>query len=101
MPDTATAHAASVLVQSALKLRAGERVVLVEDAASLAVADAVAGAVETCGAWVKRCRLDRMTTGGSSGRPHKVIPELLLLALHDADASVFVASAPAGELSMR
>lgn len=101
MPDAATAHAASVLVQSALKLRAGERVVLVEDAGALAIADAVAGAVESCGGWVKRCRLDRMTTGGGSSRPHKVIPELLLLALHDADASVFVASAPAAELSMR
>ncbi len=101
MPDAATAHAASVLVQSALKLHAGERVVLVEDAASLAVGDAVAAAVETCGGWVKRCCIDRMTTGGGSARPHKVMPELLLLALHDADASVFVASAPPAELSMR
>lgn len=101
MPDAATAHAASVLVQSALKLRAGERVVLVEDAASLAVADAVAIAVEACGGWVKRCCLDRMATGGVSGRPYKVLPELLLLALHDADATVFVASAPPAELSMR
>jgi leucyl aminopeptidase (aminopeptidase T) len=101
MPYEATAHAGSVLVQSALKLRAGERVVLVEDAGSLAVADAIARAVETCGGWVKRCCLDRMSTGGNSVRPHKVMPELLLLALHDADASVFVASAPAAELSMR
>jgi aminopeptidase len=101
MPDAATAHAATVLVQSALKLRAGERVVLVEDASSVAIADAVASAVEVGGAWVKRSRLDRMTTGGGSARPHKVLPELLLLALHDADASVFVASAPPAELSMR
>ncbi len=101
MADAATAHAASVLVQSALKLRAGERVVVVEDAGSVALADAIASAVETGGGWVKRSRLDRMTTGGSSGRPHKVMPELLLLALHDADASVFVASAPPAELSMR
>jgi leucyl aminopeptidase (aminopeptidase T) len=101
MPDAATVHAASVLVQSALKLRTGERVVLIEDAASLTVADAVAIAVETCGGWVKRCCLDRMTTGGGSARPHKVMPELVLLALHDADASVFVASSPPSELSMR
>jgi leucyl aminopeptidase (aminopeptidase T) len=65
------------------------------------VADAIAGAAETCGAWVKRCRLDRLTTGTGSPRPFKVMPELLLLALHDADASVFVASAPPAELSMR
>jgi leucyl aminopeptidase (aminopeptidase T) len=101
MTYATTAHAASVLVQSALKLRAGERVVLVEDADSVAVADATAGAAEACGAWVKRCRLDRMTTGDGSARPHKVMPELLLLALHDADASVFLASAPPAELSMR
>jgi len=101
MTYATTAHAASVLVQSALKLRAGERIVVVEDADSIAVADAIAGAVETCGGWVKRCRLDRMTTGGGTARPHKSMPELLLLALHDADASVFIASAPAAELSMR
>lgn len=101
MPDAATAHAASVLVQSALKLRAGERVVLVEDAGCVSIADAISSAVDAGGGWVKRCRLDKMTTGGSSARPHKVIPELLLLALHDADASVFVASAPPAELSMR
>jgi aminopeptidase len=101
MTYATTAHAASVLVQSALKLRAGERFVLVEDAGSIEVADAIACAVEACGGWVKRCRLDRMTTGGGTARPHKVIPELLLLALHDSDASAFIAAAPATELSMR
>jgi leucyl aminopeptidase (aminopeptidase T) len=102
MPDPAAlAHAAQVLVQTALKLRAGERAVVVEDAASVAMADAIAMAAESCGAWVKRGRLDKMPSAGGLVRPHKVVPDLLLLALHDADASVFVASALSAELPMR
>jgi leucyl aminopeptidase (aminopeptidase T) len=101
MPDQALAHAAQVLVQTALKLRAGERAVIVEDASSLALADAVGTAIESCGGWLKRASLDRMSSAHGSGRPHKVVPDLLLLALHDADASVFVASALPVELPMR
>jgi leucyl aminopeptidase (aminopeptidase T) len=95
------AHAARVLVESALKVRPGERVVVVEDAASLSAGDAIASAVEASGGWVKRARLDRLGSAGGSGRPHKIVPDLLLLALHDADASVFVASALPAELTMR
>ncbi|HEY8087463.1 MAG TPA: hypothetical protein VIF09_06450 [Polyangiaceae bacterium] len=101
MIDPGLAHAAQVLVQTALKVRAGERVVLVEDAGSLHLGDAIAGAIESSGAWVKRARLDKLSSAGGSGRPHKVVPDLLLLALHDADASVFVASALPAELPMR
>jgi leucyl aminopeptidase (aminopeptidase T) len=101
MFEARLAHAAQVLVQTALKVRAGERTVIVEDGESLALGDAIAGAVEQCGGWVKRARLDRLESAGGSGRPHKVVPDLLLLALHDADASVFIASAIPGELPMR
>jgi leucyl aminopeptidase (aminopeptidase T) len=101
MLDSGLAHAAQVLVQTALKLLPGERLVVVEDAESLTIGDAIAGAAEACGAWVKRARLDRLASAGGSGRPHKVLPDLLLYALHEADASVFVASAMPAELPMR
>ena len=99
--DPALAHAAQVLVQTALKLGAGARLVVVEDAGSIAIGDAVAGAAEASGSWVKRARLDQLASAGGSSRPHKVVPDLLLLALHDADASVFVASALPTELPLR
>jgi leucyl aminopeptidase (aminopeptidase T) len=101
MADPGLAHAAQVLVQSALKVRPGERVVIVEDEGSLPLGDAIAGEVETGGGWVKRARLDRLASAGGSSRPHKLVPDLLLLALHDADASAFVASALPAELTMR
>jgi leucyl aminopeptidase (aminopeptidase T) len=101
MLDSPLAHAAQVLVQTALKLRAGERLILIEDATSMTMADAIATAAESCGAWVKRSRLDKMPSAGGSARPHKVVPDLLLLALHDADASIFIASALSAELPMR
>jgi leucyl aminopeptidase (aminopeptidase T) len=101
MSDPVLAHAALVLVQTALRVRPGERVVIVEDADSIVTGDAIAAAAEASGAWVKRARLDRLESAGGSGRPHKVVPDLLLLALHDTDASVFVASAVGAELPMR
>jgi leucyl aminopeptidase (aminopeptidase T) len=101
MTDPALTFAGQVLVESALKLRVGERVVVIEDGGSLALGDAVSTAVEAGGGWVKRARLDRLSSAGSSGRPHKVVPDLLLLALRDAEASVFVASALPAEATMR
>src|SRR5579862_8768557 len=101
MSDPGLLLAAQVLILSALKLRAGERVVVIEDAASASIGDALAAAVEVSGGWVKRTRLDRLTSAGGTGRPHKVVPDLLLLALHDADTSVFVASAMPAELPLR
>jgi leucyl aminopeptidase (aminopeptidase T) len=101
MSDSGLAHAAQVLVQTALRLVSGERLVLVEDAESMPVGDAIASAAEGCGAWVKRARLDRLASAGGCSRPHKVLPDLLLLGLHEADASVFVASAMPAELPMR
>ena len=101
MTDPGLALAAQVLVQTALKLRAGERLVIVEDAASVLLGDAIATAAEASGAWVKRCAPRPAGSAGGSGRPHKVMPDLLLLALHDADASVFIASPLPAELPMR
>jgi len=101
MSDPGASHAADVLVQTALKLRAGERLVVIEDAGSVELADAVASAAEGSGVWVKRARLDKLSTAGGSSRPHKVVPDLLLLSLHAADASVFLASALPAELPMR
>jgi leucyl aminopeptidase (aminopeptidase T) len=101
MADPGLAHAAQVLVESALRLAPGERVVLIEDAASLDLGDAIASAIEASGGWVKRAPLDRLASVGCAGRPHKLIPDLLILALHDAHASVFIASAQPAELTMR
>jgi leucyl aminopeptidase (aminopeptidase T) len=101
MPASGLAPAAQVLVQTALKVRAGERLVVVEDAGSLAIGDVIASEAEASGVWVKRARLDRMSSAGSSNRPHTLVPDLLLLALHEADCSVFVASALPDELTMR
>jgi leucyl aminopeptidase (aminopeptidase T) len=75
--------------------------VVIEDSLSLALGDAVVTAAESSGGWVKRARLDKLASAGGSARPHKVVPDLLLLALHDADASVFVGSALSAELPMR
>lgn len=101
MNDPGLAHASQVLVQTALRLHAGERLVIVEDAQSFGMGDAIAAAAESNGAWVKRARLDRMASAGGSARPHKVVPDLMLLALHETDASVFIATAVPAELPMR
>ncbi|MGD0530423.1 MAG: hypothetical protein ABSE49_35135 [Polyangiaceae bacterium] len=101
MTDPALASAARVLVESALGLRVGERVVVIEDASSMPIGDAIAVVVEAAGGWVKRSRLDRLASASGSGRPHKVVPDLLLTALRDADACVFIASAMPAELTMR
>lgn len=42
-----------------------------------------------------------MASAGGSERPHKVVPDLLLLALHESDCAVFIASALPAELTMR
>jgi leucyl aminopeptidase (aminopeptidase T) len=101
MVNPGLAQAAHVLVETALKVRPGERTVIIEDTGSLVLGDALAAAVESGGGWVKRARLDRLESAGGSGRPHKIIPDPLLFALHDADASVFVARALRGEDTMR
>jgi leucyl aminopeptidase (aminopeptidase T) len=89
-----------VLVRTALKLRFGERLVIVQDAASESIAAALADAADEAGAWVKRARLDEMPSIGG-GRPHKTLPERLALSLQQAHAGVFVAGGPHAEATMR
>jgi aminopeptidase len=90
------AHAALVLARTALKVRAGERVIIVEDAESQTVGGAIADAADTMGAWVKRVRLERL-----GARPHRLAPEPLVELLGGANASVFVARALHQEAAMR
>ena len=92
----ALSHAASVLARTALKVRASENLVIVEDAASQAIGAAIADAADSQGAWVKRVRLERL-----GPRPHRLVPDALLEALFGAHASVFVASALHQEAAMR
>ncbi|HEY6459615.1 MAG TPA: hypothetical protein VIY73_05665, partial [Polyangiaceae bacterium] len=66
MNDPGLALASQVLVQTALKLQPGERLVVIEDAQSFVLGDAIASAAESSGAWVKRSRLDRVSTAGGS-----------------------------------
>ena len=94
------ARGSRVLTRTALKLRFGERLVVVQDEGSAAIASAIAESAEDAGAWVKRVRLDQMVSGGA-GRPHRVVPEALVFGLKEAHASVFVASALHQETRMR
>lgn len=92
----AIAHAAAVLARTALKLRAGEHLVIVEDSESQNVGAAIADAADAIGAWVKRVRLDRL-----GARPHRLAPEPLIDVLRAANASVFTARALHQEAAMR
>lgn len=107
MPDVSAAelaHAAEVLLHSALKLRENQRFVVVSDGESAAIGDALAKAGTAAGAIVTLARLDQLksvSTGHTGDRPHKVLPDLVRRAMLASQASVFVASAPHQELSMR
>src|ERR1700758_1428711 len=107
MPEVTAAelgHASEVLLHSALRLRAGERFVVVSDQESAAIGEALARGAEQMRAHVTLARLDQLksvSTGHSGDRPHKVLPDLIRRAMLAAQASVFVASAPHAELSMR
>jgi leucyl aminopeptidase (aminopeptidase T) len=93
-------HAARALVTSALKLRDRERFVIICDAASARIARALEHAA---GANVLTtvCDLDQLESITSATRPHRTMPDPLRQALEMAQASVFVASAPHGEATMR
>jgi aminopeptidase len=100
----AVAHASSVLVQGTLRVGKGENLVIVCDAESDAVAQAIGRAGEAAGARVTIARLDQLrsaSTNHSGERPHKVLPDLLRRAMGVAQGSVYLASAPHQELSMR
>jgi leucyl aminopeptidase (aminopeptidase T) len=97
-------HAARILLASALKVRARERFVVVCDLESAAIGEAIAREATTIGAAVTLARLDLLksvSTGHSGDRPHKVLPDEVRRGMLAAQASVFVASSPHQELSMR
>ncbi|MGO8995537.1 MAG: aminopeptidase [Polyangiaceae bacterium] len=107
MPDVSAAelaHASEVLVHSALRLREHQRFVVVADAETASIGEALAQAATKAGAVVTAARLDQLksvSTGHTGDRPHKVLPDLVRRAMLAAQASAFVASAPHQELSMR
>lgn len=98
------ARAATNLVQTALCVQSGERFVIVGDVGSSAILQALEKAGREIGAEVATLRLDQhrsVSTNHSGERPHKVLPDAVRRAMLSAQASVFVASAPRAESSMR
>lgn len=96
--------AADVVVRTGLKVKADESFVVVSDAESAELGEALAGAGARAGARVTVARIDELrsvSTGHTGERPHKVLPDVLRRAMMRAGASAFVASAPHAELSMR
>lgn len=96
--------AASVLVRTALRVAPGERFVIVGDQESQPIVTALEAAGREASAEVAALRLDQLrsySTNHSGERPHKVLPDAVRRAMLSAQASVFVASAPHAELSMR
>ena len=109
MPDVTSAelaHASEVLLGTAIRLKPTERFVIVADEESAKIGEALAAVAgdQGIGAQVTLARLDLLrsvSTGHSGERPHKVLPDVVRRAMLAAQASVFVASAPHAELSMR
>ncbi len=102
--DDGVAHAAKVLVTTALHLREGDRFVVICDADSSHLATVVKHEAEELGVQVTLARLDQLrsvSTNHTGERPHKVLPDVVRRAMLAAQASVFLASAPHTELSMR
>ena len=98
------AIAAAMLVKTALHLREGDRFVIICDAESNGLADVVRIEAESLGIQVTFARLDQLrsvSTNHSGERPHKVLPDLVRRAMLAAQGSLFMASAPHQELSMR
>ena len=98
------AHAATMLVTTALHLREGDRFVVICDEDSSALGTVVVRAAEAHGVQVTLARLDQLqsvSTNHSGERPHKVLPDVVRRAMLAAQASVFLATSPQKELSMR
>jgi leucyl aminopeptidase (aminopeptidase T) len=97
------ARAADVLV-SALRVAPGERFAIVGDAATTDILRFLEHAGRAARAEVATLKLDELksyATNHSGDRPHKVLPDAVRRAMLSAQASVFVASAPRAESSMR
>jgi leucyl aminopeptidase (aminopeptidase T) len=78
--------------------------VVVGDFESVPILDALEAAGKQVGAETASLRLDQLrsySTNHSGERPHKVLPDAVRRAMLSAQASVFVASAPHSESSMR
>jgi leucyl aminopeptidase (aminopeptidase T) len=102
--DGELGNAARALVLTALRVVAGERFVVVGDLEASALLSALEQAGRDAGAEVATLRLDQLrshSTNHSGERPHKVLPDAVRRAMLSAQASVFVASAPRAEASMR
>ncbi len=98
------ARAAVTVVRTCLEVTQGDRFVVVGDAGSQPMADALEAAALNAGAEVSALRLDQLrstSTNHSGERPHKVLPDAIRRAMLSAQASAFVASAPHAEASMR
>lgn len=97
-------RAARTLVRTCLEIAPGDRFVIVGDAGTQPILTALEAAGVEAGGEVSALRLDllRSTSTNHSGeRPHKVLPDAIRRAMLSAQASVFVASAPHAESSMR
>lgn len=97
-------QAAGVIVTSILKLKVDERFVIVSDLEADPIANVLEAAGQSAGAQVAHLRLDLLrsvSTNHPGERPHKVLPDGVRRAMLAAQASIFVASAPHQELSMR
>jgi len=90
------ARPASVVVGHALRLKPGEKLVVLCDAPSRPIAYAIVDAARACSVDAILADLDDL-----GARPHKIVPDAWSFALALAQASVFVASAPKEELPMR
>ncbi len=98
------ARAADVLVKTALRVATGERFAIVGDVGTSPIVHELERAGRETGAEVATLRLDQLrsySTNHSGERPHKVLPDGVRRAMLSAQASVFVASAPRAESSMR
>ena len=98
------ARAAEVLVKTALRVVTGERFVALGDQESQPMLAALEQAGRNAGAEVAALRIDLLrsySTNHSGDRPHKVLPDAVRRAMLSAQASVFVASSPHAESSMR
>jgi leucyl aminopeptidase (aminopeptidase T) len=102
--DDELQRAANVLVKTALRVTAGERFIAVGDLESQSMLDALERAARDLGAESASLRLDQLrshSTNHSGERPHKVLPDAVRRAMLSAQASVFVATSPHAESSMR
>lgn len=88
--------AASVVVTSSLGLGKDDKLVVLADGRSMAIAEALARAAGRVGAVALVIDLDQL-----GPRPHKALPDYLVSELSTAQASAFMAQASHRELGMR